>query len=135
MKLPHNAHVAVIDGEKCTLYRNTGKLFEPKLAEEECPQLDPTNYSAGVRDGDQIGRMLGRTDLTELAHGAAAAEWLNARAVAGTIDELLIIADPKTLGEMRLHYHGELSKRIVGEIAKTLTGSTVKRIETIIAKA
>ncbi|TNE34375.1 MAG: attachment protein [Alphaproteobacteria bacterium] len=135
MKLPHNAHVAVIDGETCTLYRNIGKLFEPKLAEEERPQLDPTNFSAGVRDGDQIGRLLGRTDLKELAHGAAAAEWLNAKAVAGLLDELLIVADPKTLGEMRLHYHGELNKRIIGEIAKTLTGMTVKRIETIIAKA
>jgi protein required for attachment to host cells len=135
MKLPHNAHVAVVDGEMCTIYRNAGRLFEPKLVEVEVPVLDPTNYSAGVRDGDQIGRMLGRTDLKELAHGAAAAEWLNALAVAGTLDDLLIIADPKTLGEMRLHYHGELSKRIVGEIAKTLTGVTVKRIETIIAKA
>jgi len=135
MKLPHNAHVAVLDGATCTLYRNAGRLFEPKLVEIECPVLEPTNYSAGVRDGDQIGRMLGRTDLKELAHSAAAAEWLNVRAVAGTIDELLIIADPKTLGEMRLHYHGELSKRIVGEIAKTLTGETTKKIETIIAKA
>ena len=37
-----------------------------------------------------------------------APEWLNAKAIAGDISDILVIADPKTLGEMRRHYHGEL---------------------------
>ncbi len=133
MKLPHKAHVAVLDGESFTLFRNDGQIFEPKLSPVEKPDLDATNFSAGVRHQDHLGKMLGRTELDELAHGAAAAEWLNAKAVAGEIENLLVIADPKTLGEMRQHYHSELKKRLVGEIDKTLTGQTSDDICRVIA--
>lgn len=134
MKLPHNAHVALLDGENFTLYRNDGQLFEPKLVEIDRPSLDVTNFSAGVQHQDDVGRKLGRTQLDELARASAATEWLNVKAIAGEIESLLIIADPKTLGEMRQHYHGELKKLIVGEIDKTLTGQPIDRIEaTIIA--
>ena len=45
----------------------------------------------------------------------------------------MVIADPKTLGEMRRHYHSELEKRLVGEIDKTVTGEPTDRSEEIIA--
>lgn len=135
MKLPHNAHVALLDGENFTLYRNDGQLFEPKLVEIAKPSLDVTNFSAGVQHQDDVGRKLGRTQLDELARGTAATEWLNVKAIAGEIENLLIIADPKTLGEMRQNYHGELKKLIVGEIDKTLTGQPIARIEEAIIAA
>lgn len=133
MKLPHNAHVVIVDGENFTLMRNGGQPFEPKLEIVDKPELVATNFSAGARHHDAIGQRLGRIDFDELAHGAAAAEWLNEQAIAGTIEQVLIIADPKTLGEMRRHYHVELQRRIVGEIDKTLTGEPTARIEQIIA--
>lgn len=135
MKLPHKAVVAVVDGEKFVLFENQGKPFEPKLSQMDKPDLQGTNFSAGVRHQDEVGQRHGRTDLNELAHGAAAAEWLNSRAVAGEIDDLLVVADPKTLGEMRRHYHTELEKRLVGEIDKTMTGEPVENIERVIAEA
>ncbi len=135
MKLPHKAHVAIVDGENFTVMRNAGQIFEPKLENAQKPDLSASNYSAGVKHQDDFGQQRGRTDLEELAHGAAAAEWLNAKAIANEIDELLIIADPKTLGEMRRHYHSELEKRLVGEIDKTMTGEPVDRIEKAIASA
>ena len=135
MKLSHQAHVALVDGENFTLYRNEGQIFDPKLVVESKPDLKVTNFSAGVRHQDQIGRQLGRTQLDELAHGAAVAEWLNAQVLAGTIGEVLIIADPKTLGEMRQHYHADLTSKLAGEIDKTLTGKTTSEIEEIIANA
>jgi protein required for attachment to host cells len=134
MKLPHNAHVALVDGENFTLFRNEGQMFEPKLVEMADPSLEPTNFSAGVRHQDS-GRKPGSTDLGELAHGAAATEWLNTKAIAGEIEALLIIADPKTLGEMRQHYHTKLAERILGEIDKTLTGQPIKAIEAAITAA
>ena len=133
MKLGHKAHVALVDGETFTLFRNEGQIFEPKLAKEDNPDLDVTNFSAGVRHQDDIGRELGRTQLDELAHGAAVAEWLNAKAISGEIGDILIIADPKSLGEMRQHYHSELEKRLIGEIDKTLTGQPVEKLEKAIA--
>ena len=136
MKLPHNAHVAIVDGERFVVMRNTGTPFEPKLVDGHEPDLDPTNYSAGVRHQDDIGRMKGTsTQMDELAHGAAAANWLNDKAISGEIGDLLIIADPKTLGEMRHHYHSELERKLVGEIAKTLTSEPTQRIEQAIADA
>lgn len=135
MRLPSNAHVAIVDGENFTVMRNTGQPLEPKLGSAEKPDLSATNYSAGVKHQDNAGQQLGRTDLEELAHGAAATEWLNAKAIAGDISDILVIADPKTLGEMRRHYHGELKKRLVGEIDKTMTGEPTGRIEQAIANA
>jgi len=135
MKLPVNAHVAVIDGGTFLLFRNEGQLFEPKLRKESSPKLDVTNFSAGIRHHDDVGQELGRTDLDELGHAAAAAEWLGAKAVANELHDVLIIADPKSLGEMRQHYHSELKKRIVGEIDKTLTGQPTDKIEQAIVAA
>lgn len=135
MKCPHNAHVALVDGHRFVVLRNDGKPFEPQLSRVAEPELDPTNFSAGVRHQDEVGQMKGSTDLNELAHAAAAAEWLNHQAITGKLDDVVIIADPKSLGEMRRHYHGELSSRIVGEIDKSLTGEPIDRIEKAIANA
>ena len=135
MRLPNNAHVAIVDGENFTVMRNSGTPLEPKLASSEKPDLSATNFSAGVKHQDNIGQQHGRTDLNELAHGAAAAEWLNAKSIAGEITNILVIADPKTLGEMRRHYHTELEKRLVGEISKTLSGEPTEKIEQVIARS
>ena len=136
MRLPKNAHVAIVDGENFSVMRNGGAPLEPKLDRGDQPDLSATNYSAGVRHQDDIGQEKGTsTQLDELAHAAAAAEWLNAKCVSGDIDDLLVIADPKTLGEMRHHYHSELEKRLVGEIAKTMTGQPTDKIEQAIASA
>ncbi|MGB3739225.1 MAG: host attachment protein [Pontixanthobacter sp.] len=135
MKLPHNARVAIVDGTQFIVMRNEGQIFEPKLKPVAKPDLTATNFSAGVKHQDDLGQHSGATDLDELAHATAAAEWLNAQAIAGEYDDLLVIADPKTLGEMRRHYHSELEKRLVGEISKTMTGEPTDRIESAIAKA
>jgi protein required for attachment to host cells len=136
MRIPSNAHVAIVDGKNFTVMRNGGAPLEPKLDRAEQPDLSATNYSAGVRHQDNIGREKGTsTQLDERAHAAAASEWLNSQCVSGDIADLLVIADPKTLGEMRHHYHSELEKRLVGEIAKTMTGQPTDKIEQAIASA
>lgn len=135
MKVPHKAHVALVDGERFVLLRNDGQIFEPKLSKVAEPTLDATNFSAGVKHQDSGSQMTGNTDLNELAHGAAAAEWLNAKAIAGEFDELVIVADPKTLGEMRRHYHVELEKRLAGEVDKALTHEPLDKIEKVLANA
>lgn len=135
MKVPHKAHVVLVDGARFVVLRNQGQMFEPRLSRVDEPKLEATNFSAGVRNQDDVGRMLGRTDLDELAHAAAAAEWLNGKAIAGEIDDLVVIADPKTLGEMRRHYHVELQKRLVGELGKVVTHEPLERIEKMLAAA
>ena len=135
MRVPHLALVALANGEKFKLMRNVGQPFEPKLEAVSDLDLEITNYSAGVRNQDHAGQRSGSTDIDELAHGAAIAEWLNTQALRGGIDEVVIAADPKTLGQIRQHCHKELENRIVGEVAKDLTNVPVPAIEQALAAA
>lgn len=63
------------------------------------------------------------------------AEMLNKRALAHKLDKLIVVAPPKTLGQLRKHYHKEVQSRIAGELAKDLTGHTVPDIEQALIKA
>ncbi|MGC1269273.1 MAG: host attachment protein [Croceibacterium sp.] len=135
MNVPHEAHVAVVDGDRFLLLRNTGTNLEPKLELIAKPALEATNFSAGVRDQDPASQRKGTNDLNELAHAAAAAEWLNRKVLDGKVQNLVVVADPKTLGEMRRHYHKELEAALVGELAKAVTGAPLPQIEKIIADA
>ena len=135
MRIPHLALVALANGEKFVLMRNVGQPFEPKLEKVQELDLELTNFSAGVRHQDPAGQRNGSTDIDELAHGAAIAEWLNTQTLRGGIDQVVIAADPKTLGQIRQHCHKELESRIVGELAKDLINSPMPDIEQALAAA
>ena len=135
MRIPHLALVALANGEKFKLMRNIGQPFEPKLESVDEYDLLLTNFSAGVRHQDPAGQRSGSTDIDELAHGAAIAEWLNKRALNGELEAVVIAADPKTLGQIRQHCHKELESRIVGDLAKDLTNQPVPAIERALAAA
>lgn len=135
MKCPHNARIAIVDGDRFVLMKNSGQIFEPKLEKVAVPDIEGTNFSAGVRNQDPSGQERDGNGLGELAYAAAVAEYLNAMAIADDFKDLILIADPKTMGEMRRHYHIELKERLVGEIGKTLTREPVDAIERAIADA
>jgi protein required for attachment to host cells len=134
MKVPHQALVALANGERFLIMRNVGQPFEPKLEKVSELDLELTNFSAGVRHQDPVERN-GSTELDELAHGAAIAEWLNHKTLNGEGEPLVIAADPKTLGQIRQHCHKELQSRIVGEVAKDLTNQPLEAIERALAMA
>ena len=135
MQIPHNAHVALANGERFLVMRNVGQPLEPKFEQVQALDLELTNFSAGVRHQDPAGQRNGSTDIDELAHGAAIADWLNKRALDGEIEAVVVAADPKTLGQIRQHCHKELQRRIVGELAKDLTNQPVPAIERALADA
>ena len=135
MQIPHNAHVALANGERFRVMRNVGQPLEPKFEQVQSLDLELTNFSAGVRHQDPAGQRNGSTDIDELAHGAAIAEWLNKRALNGELEAVVIAADPKTLGQIRQHCHKELESRIVGDLAKDLTNQPVPAIERALAAA
>lgn len=135
MKIPNQALVALANGERFLLMRNTGQPFEPKLEHVEDLDLELTNFSAGIRHQDPAGQRSGSTDIDELAHGAAIAEWLNARALNNELGDIVIAADPKTLGQIRKHCHKVVESRIVGEVAKDLTNAPMPEIERVLAAA
>src|SRR5688500_20252055 len=135
MQIPHNAHVALANGERFLVMRNVGQPLEPKFEQVQALDLELTNFSAGARHQDPAGQRNGSTDIDELAHGAAVAGWLNDEALNGRLGEVVIAADPKTLGQIRQHLHKELESRIVGEIAKDLTNQPVQAVEKALAAA
>ena len=60
---------------------------------------------------------------------------LNSHVLEGKISALIIVAAPRTLGELRKHYHQKLSAVLVGEVAKDLTGHSVHDVEKALAAA
>lgn len=134
MLLPHGTVFAIVDGEKFELYRNTGMEAEPRLTAIKVPDLEATNYSAAAKDHDkisrfQVGAPKDRLDkMEEAAHVTAVAQWLNAQVLSHEIDKLVVIADPKSLGQMRRHYHKELEGVLVAEVPKHLNGRPAQEI-------
>lgn len=73
--------------------------------------------------------------LEEDRFAAEAAEMLKKRALANAFEQLIIVAPPRTLGELRKHYHKEVESRLLGEIDKDLTGHPVDQIEEALLRA
>lgn len=98
-----------------------------------------SNHAAG--GGAQFAPSRGRfeeTDFHQLEEdrfAADAAELLKKRALAHEYDHLVVVAPPRTLGELRKHYHKEVSSRLLGEIDKDLTGHPIPEIEKALAAA
>lgn len=135
MKIPPKAHVAVIDGKRFILLRNGSDAQHPDLANPQEPELDKTNKSQGKHRHSITTSQNAGNDLDEAAHVAAAAAWLNHAVLTQKIDDLVVVADARSLGELRRHYHKELESRLVGEVAKALTSRPVEEIQRAIEAA
>lgn len=138
MLLPNGTVFAIVDGENFELYRNMGAEAEPRLAAMEVPELEATNFSAGARRLDGPTRHQARTGdgsndaLDESAHVAAVTGWLNSQVLSHEIDQLVVVADPRSLGEMRRHYHKQLKDVLVAEVPKNLAGRPAQEITRIL---
>lgn len=144
MQVPHNSFVVVSDGEKMLFFRNQGDGEYLKLeVERKRVQDNPAHHEQA---SDLAGRAMSTTNgrggsfeevdfhqLEESRFAAETAELLRKRALNNDFDRLIVVAPPRTLGELRKHYHKEVEKRLAGEIAKDLTGHPVEEIEKIIA--
>lgn len=121
MLLPHATLIALVDGERLELYRNAGNEAHPDLAPLETPKLAEENHGSGSRHYSSAGNPQASL-LEEDAHAAAVAAWLNGQVLGHKVEKLVVIAAPRTLGEMRKHYHKQLEATLVGEVAKDLVG-------------
>ncbi len=134
MNIPQGTVVAVADGEILNLFRNTGTDAAPSLVAMPDAAVSSENAGSGSRHQSSSGNP-DASQLTEDSFAAGIADILNRRVLDGKIDGLIVVAAPRTLGELRKHYHKSLSAIIVGEIAKDLTGHSIADVEKIIAAA
>lgn len=128
MLVPNSTTIAIADGEKLHLFKNTGDETDLKLSPLDPGDVDTDNKSGGMRHHSSAANP-DASRIEEDGFAAGVAEKLNRRVLANRIEKLVVIAAPKTLGEMRKHYHKQLEAVLVGEIAKDLTGHSAEDIE------
>ena len=144
MRVPHNSCVLVADGRKLLFFRNEGDGLFPKL-EVERKELHQ-NPATREQKSSEAGRAFptsgighhaySETDFHQLEEdrfAADAADILRERALRNEFDALIVVAPPRTLGELRKHYHKEVERRLSAEVAKDLTGHPVSEIEKILS--
>ncbi len=126
MSLPTGTVIAIVDGKNFELYRNDGTEGEPELASMTSPQLDSSNHSGGSHRSSS-GNPGGHQD-EEDAHAIAAVNWLNREVLDHRIEHLVIIAPPRTLGEVRPHYHKQTEQALVQDVSKDMIGKQPSEI-------
>ncbi|MDB5473831.1 MAG: host cell attachment protein [Devosia sp.] len=133
MMLPKGTMIAVADGEKLNLFRNSGDEAELKLIAAEHAQVD--DDARGSRSRQNSSGNPDQSQANEDGFSAGIVELLNKGVLAGKIEGLVVIAAPRALGEMRKHYHKALSAKLLGEISKDLAGHSIADVETAIQAA
>ena len=134
MDIPKGTMVAVADGETLRLFRNDGDAGSPSLTGLPKPKVDDDNMGSGGRHQSSSANP-SDSQQDEDAFAAGIAALLNKQVLDHKVQKLIVIAAPRTLGELRKHYHKTLSAVLLGEIPKDLTGHSAADIERSIAAA
>jgi len=124
--------VMAVDGAKMLLFRNDGDAASPVLTTLE--HREEPSLASRERGTDTPGRTFAsagerrsaysETDWKQQAEdrfAASAIERLAATAAEGNAG-VVVIAPPRTLGELRKHYGAVVKDRLLAEIGKDLTG-------------
>lgn len=146
--IPNQALILVCDGRKALFLRNEGDEVFPNLtvARILTGQPNPPTHLQGTdKPGRTLDRASGRhspveqTDWHLLAEAAFAHEIataLDREAAAGTFKDLIIVAPPRTLAELRVSFSQMVRQCIIAEHHKDLTKHPVGEIEDwLIAKS
>lgn len=134
MIIPVGTTIAVADGEKLNLFHTTGDANNIQLRALPHPTVEGDIKGSGAGRGSSSGNP-DESQAVEDGFALGIADILNRQVLDGTIKNLIVIAAPRTLGELRKRYHKSLSAVLVGEIDKDLTGHQLADIEKAIAAA
>jgi protein required for attachment to host cells len=140
--VPHDCLVLIADGEKALFLRNEGDaralhfVVERKKEQDNPPDREQSaNRPGRMFDGTGHKSKVDDTDWHELAKDRFAdelADLLYTRAHKGDFDDLIIVADPSTLGTLRDALHQEVSGKVIAEIDKNLTNHSMQDIEKLV---
>ena len=146
LKLKRGLWIVVADGEKALFLENHGDTQYPDLqVVQEMEQENPATREQGsdrpgrYSDGPSVHRSaVEDTDWHRLGKERFAdeiAERLYKLAHRGAFKEMVLIAPPQVLGEIRRKLHKEVAEKITVEIPKTLTNHTIVDIENLLQAA
>ncbi|RWD41661.1 MAG: host attachment protein [Mesorhizobium sp.] len=146
LKLKRGLWIVVADGEKALFLENRGDTQYPDLqVVQEMEQANPATREQGsdrpgrYSDGPSVHRSaVEDTDWQRLGKERFAdeiAERLYKLAHRGAFKEMVLIAPPQVLGDMRRKLHKEVAEKITVEISKTLTNHTIVDMENLLQAA
>ena len=138
--------VVVADGEKALFLKNEGDAKFPdfKVATEMAQENPATREQGAERPGRHSdgpsphNSAYAETDWHRLSKERFAdeiAERLYKLAHRGEFEEIVLVAPPRVLGEMRKKLHKEVAQKVKAEVAKTLTNQPVWDIEQVLKAA
>lgn len=116
VRIPAAALVLVSDGRRARFLRNKGTEASPELVLESA--LDCGNPDARDRGANR----------PEERFAAQLANLLQHMEHARKFDELVMVAPPKMLGDLRARLHREVAECVVAEVARDLTGHPLPEI-------
>lgn len=134
MMLPKGTLIAVADGERFNLYQNAGDQNELKVEALPDVSIDDGEKGSGARHGSSSANP-DDSQQTEDGFSAGVADYLNKQVLDGSVENLVVIASPRALGELRKHYHKGLAAKLLLELPKDLTGHSAQDIEKAVQAA
>lgn len=137
--IPTNALVLVSDGRRARLMRNQGTPRNPQLiVEHSLEQVNPPTREQGTdrpgRKHEAMGHSRSAVEQTdwhqqqEQRFAAEIAEMLYKLGHDGDYEELVVVAPPKMLGDLRAKFHPRVSDAVVAEVPRDLTTYSVPEI-------
>ena len=141
LKIPHDALVFVGDGRKALFLRNNGDAKFPNLRTERVfvDENPPSHEQGSERPGrvSKGSRTGGRSaveptdwhELEEQHFVRVVAEAMEQLIRASKVKELIVVAPPRTLAELRLAFHPDVKACVVAEVNKDLTKHPIFEIE------
>jgi protein required for attachment to host cells len=142
----HNgAWVLIGDGRRALFFSNHGdaEILDLRVIETRVEDNPPTREQgsdapgrAFAAAGAHARSAMGNVDWHELEEerfARAMADRINAAAESGEMKEIVIVAPPKTLGEIRKDLTSKAAGKVAGELGKDLTKHPVPEIEKALA--
>ena len=110
MLIPHGMIVVLADSRDWRVLRNTGTEAAPVLMAQDTPALAEAHHAGGH----------GGAHATEAAHAGAIGAWIDRQAQAHRLEQWVLIAPPRMLGELRRHLGHAATQALIGTLAKDL---------------
>lgn len=144
MKLVNETWVVIADGAKYLVLRNHGdeEFMDLRVISKEEIEVPLAHNLSSDRSGRMPDDGHGYSALQETDWhvvekqrfskelGAKLTDW----ATQDRVRKLVVVADPKTLGNLRDTYGDRLQKKLVAEIGKDLTNMPIDQIEATLGK-